>query len=164
MPRNLEKVQKYHQPAKWAIIFRANLFILLLQVCYIFGSPPDLYLRTLSVSTLLLFSQLLQTIKNRVLWKNWHFLAPAMFFQWISKTAYRLKTISVANKIKHCQQKTLSVVHFSAFVRQHYSSIWSLPGKIDFLGQLSFKTTRKMWHFSYLKQKNHRSCQLGLRK
>ena len=87
-----------------------------------------------------------------------------MFFQWMSHTAYRLKTISVANKIKHCNQKTLSVVHFSAFVRQRYSSIWSLPGKIDFWGQLSFKTTTKMWHFSYLKQNNHRSCQLALRK
>jgi hypothetical protein len=30
MPRNLEKVQKYHQPAKLAIFFRANLFITLL--------------------------------------------------------------------------------------------------------------------------------------
>jgi hypothetical protein len=30
MPKKLEKVQKYHQPMKLAIIFRANLFILLL--------------------------------------------------------------------------------------------------------------------------------------
>ena len=62
------------------------------------------------------------------------------------------------------QSKTLSVVHFSAFVGQRYSSIWSLPGETDFWGQLSFKTTTKMWHFSYLKQNNHRSCQLALRK
>ena len=34
------------------------------------------------------------------------------FFQWMSETAYRLKTISVANKIKHCYHlwNTLSLL------------------------------------------------------
>jgi hypothetical protein len=32
MPKNLEKVQIYHKPLKWATLFRANPFIILLQV------------------------------------------------------------------------------------------------------------------------------------
>ena len=32
MPRNLEKVQNYPQPVKWATLFRANPVIILLQV------------------------------------------------------------------------------------------------------------------------------------
>ena len=40
------------------------------------------------------------------MWKNLKvFLVLAMFFQWLSETAYWLKTISVANKIKHCHHK-----------------------------------------------------------
>ena len=34
------------------------------------------------------------------MWKNLKVLA--MFFQWMSETAYRLKNISVENNIKHC--------------------------------------------------------------
>ena len=153
MPRNLEKVQKYHQPAKWAIIFRANLFILLLQVCYIFGSPPDLYLRTLSVSTLLFFSSVLTD-----------FFGSGNVFPINMWDSLKTKNHFSCKQNQTLPPETLSVVHPSASFRQHYSSIWSLPGKIDFWGQLSFKTTTKMWHFSYLKQNNHRSCQLGLRK
>ena len=65
MPRNLEKVQKYHQPAKWAIIFWGNLFILLLQVCYIFGLPHDLYLGTLSMRIHLILFSAVAYNKNR---------------------------------------------------------------------------------------------------
>jgi hypothetical protein len=32
MPNNLEKVQIYPKPVKWATLFRANPFIILLQV------------------------------------------------------------------------------------------------------------------------------------
>jgi hypothetical protein len=32
MPKNLEKVQIYPKPVKWAALFRANLVITLLQV------------------------------------------------------------------------------------------------------------------------------------
>jgi hypothetical protein len=35
MPRNLGKVQKYPKPVKWAILFRANPVILLMQVCVV---------------------------------------------------------------------------------------------------------------------------------
>ena len=40
------------------------------------------------------------------MWKNLKvFLVLAMFFQWMSETAYRLKNISVENNIKHCHYK-----------------------------------------------------------
>ena len=44
-----------------------NLFILHLQVCYIFGLPHDLYLGTLSMRTHLLLFSAIADIKNRAI-------------------------------------------------------------------------------------------------
>jgi hypothetical protein len=121
MPRNLEKVQKYHQPAKWAIIFRANLFILLLQVCYIFGSPPDLYLRTFSVSTLLLFVP----TKTGTVWLRQYF-SNEYLRQLKDYKPSELRTKS------NIATRNSFFLHYSAFFSHHYRSIWSLPGKIYF--------------------------------
>ena len=127
-----------------------------------------------------------------------------MFFQWMSKTAYRVKKISVENKIKHCHHnkpvgsikcktnlKVLAML-FSNECLRHWDNLqtknhlsWkqnqTLPPTISlehyllrswvcFCHQylkpsskkLFLRTTTKMWHFSYLKQNNHRNQRLLL--